>query len=68
MNVQSGIKDGLIEMEGKPQEVHLQYLNYMNEERISQQEKERIRQQKKEADDRKKQQEEEERRKERRRN
>ena len=45
------IKDGLIEMEGKPQEVHLQYLNYMNEERISQQEKERIRQQKKEADD-----------------
>lgn len=47
------IKDGLIEMEGKPQEVHLQYLNYMNEERISQQEKERIRQQKKEADDRK---------------
>ena len=57
------IKDGLIEMEGKPQEVHLQYLNYMNEERISQQEKERIRQQKKEADDRKKQQEEEERRK-----
>ena len=34
------IKDGLIEMEGKPQEVHLQYLNYMNEERISQQEKE----------------------------
>ncbi|MDD5830637.1 MAG: ABC transporter ATP-binding protein, partial [Lachnospira sp.] len=57
------IKDGLIEMEGKPQEVHLQYLNYMNEERISQQEKERIRQQKKEADERKKQQEEEERRK-----
>ena len=29
------IKDGLIEMEGKPQEVHLQYLNYMNEESLT---------------------------------
>ena len=40
------IKDGLIEMEGKPQEVHLQYLNYMNTQRIDQQEKERLRLQK----------------------
>lgn len=33
-------------MEGKPKEVHLEYLDYMNTQRIDQQEKERLRLQK----------------------
>lgn len=39
------IKDGHIEMEGMPKDVHLEYLNYMSEERMDQQEKEQIRSQ-----------------------
>ena len=37
------IKDGVIEMEGEPKEVHLHYLDYMNKERMDQAEKDRIR-------------------------
>lgn len=37
------IRDGHIEMEGKPKDVHLQYLDYMNQERMEQAEKDRIR-------------------------
>ena len=39
------IKNGQIAMEGKPKDVHLEYLNFMNQERIDQQEKERLKQQ-----------------------
>lgn len=35
------IKDGHIEKEGVPKDVHMEYLNYMNEERIDQLERER---------------------------
>ena len=42
------IKKGHIEMEGIPKDVHMEYLNYMNNERIDQQEKERVRLQQKE--------------------
>ena len=37
------IKDGVIEMEGEPKDVHLHYLDYMNKERMDQAEKDRIR-------------------------
>ena len=40
------ICEGKIAMEGKPKEVHLEYLDYMNTQRIDQQEKERLRLQK----------------------
>lgn len=36
------IKEGDIAMEGTPKNVHVEYLNYMNEERIEQLEKERM--------------------------
>ena len=42
----SWICEGKIAMEGKPKEVHLEYLDYMNTQRIDQQEKERLRLQK----------------------
>ena len=38
------IKDGEIELDGYPKDVHLEYLDYMNGERMDQVEKERIRQ------------------------
>lgn len=37
------IRDGHIAMEGKPKEVHLEYLDYMNTQRIDQLERERLR-------------------------
>lgn len=37
------IKDGKIQMEGTPKNVHLEYLEYMNQERMDEAEKERIR-------------------------
>lgn len=37
------IRDGQIEMEGIPKDVHLEYLDYMNRERMEQAEKDRIR-------------------------
>lgn len=37
------ICEGKIALEGKPKEVHLEYLDYMNNQRIDQQEKERLR-------------------------
>ena len=40
------ICEGKIAMEGRPKEVHLEYLDYMNTQRIDQQEKERLRLQK----------------------
>ena len=43
------IKDGVIEMEGEPKEVHLHYLDYMNNERMDQAEKDRIREETKAA-------------------
>ena len=53
------IKEGHIEMEGVPKDVHLEYLNYMNNERIEQQEKERVRAQQKEMEERREQEERE---------
>lgn len=38
------IKNGLIEAEGTPKDVHLKYLDYMNQERMEQAEKEQLRQ------------------------
>jgi ABC-2 type transport system ATP-binding protein len=46
------IKDGHIEMEGTPKDVHLEYLDYMNHERMDQAEKERIREETKAAKER----------------
>lgn len=46
------IKDGHIELEGKPKDVHLQYLDYMNQERMEQAEKDRIREETKAAKER----------------
>ena len=43
------IKDGVIEMEGEPKDVHLHYLDYMNKERMDQAEKDRIREETKAA-------------------
>ena len=37
------IKNGLIEAEGTPKDVHLKYLDYMNQERLSKDEQERAR-------------------------
>ena len=37
------IKNGLIEAEGTPKDVHLRYLDYMNQERLSKDEQERAR-------------------------
>lgn len=39
------IKDGHIEKEGDPKSVHLEYLDYMNNERMDEEEKARVRQQ-----------------------
>ena len=60
------IKDGNIEMEGNPKDVHMEYLNYMNQERIDQLERERTKAQLQEMQDRERQKEMEERRKKRR--
>lgn len=57
------IRDGKIQMEGEPRKVHLEYLEYMNQERIDEAERERVRQETKAAQERKKAREEEERRK-----
>ena len=46
------IRDGHIEMEGRPKDVHLQYLDYMNQERMDQAEKDRIREETKAAKER----------------
>ena len=53
------IKNGHIEMEGKPKDVHLQYLDYMNQERMEQAEREQIRQAKLERERMEKEKEEE---------
>ena len=53
------IKDGLIEAEGTPKDVHLKYLDYMNQERMEQAEKEQIRQAKLEREQMEKKKEEE---------
>lgn len=53
------IKNGHIEMEGKPKDVHLQYLDYMNQERMEQAEREQIRQAKIERERMEKEKEEE---------
>lgn len=37
------IRDGQIQLEGRPKDVHLEYLDYMNTERLEQAEKDRIR-------------------------
>ncbi|MGN0320037.1 MAG: ABC transporter ATP-binding protein [Lachnospira sp.] len=58
------IKDGLIESEGTPKDVHLKYLDYMNQERMEQAEKEQLRQAKIEREQMEKQREEERKRKE----
>lgn len=47
------IRDGKIVMEGPPKNVHLEYLDYMNHERMDQAEKERVRQEAKAAQERK---------------
>lgn len=49
------IKEGHIELQGVPKDVHLEYLDYMNHERMDQAEKERVHAQQREAEDRKKQ-------------
>ena len=46
------IRDGHIEMEGRPKDVHLQYLDYMNQERMDQAEKDRIREETRAAKER----------------
>lgn len=46
------IREGHIQLEGHPKDVHLEYLDYMNTERMEQAEKERIRQLKAEAEER----------------
>jgi ABC-2 type transport system ATP-binding protein len=46
------IKDGHIELEGAPKDVHLEYLDYMNHERMDQAEKDRIREETKAAKER----------------
>ena len=53
------IKDGVIECEGNPKDVHLKYLDYMNQERMEQAEKEQIRQAKIEREMMEKKKEEE---------
>ena len=53
------IKNGLIEAEGTPKDVHLKYLDYMNQERMEQAEKEQIRQAKLEREQMEKKREEE---------
>ena len=53
------IKDGVIEAEGNPKDVHLKYLDYMNQERMEQAEKEQIRQAKLEREMMEKKKEEE---------
>lgn len=53
------IKDGVIECEGNPKDVHLKYLDYMNQERMEQAEKEQIRQAKLEREMMEKKKEEE---------
>ena len=53
------IKDGLIEAEGTPKDVHLKYLDYMNQERMEQAEKEQMRQAKLEREQMEKKKEEE---------
>ena len=58
------IKNGLIEAEGNPKDVHLKYLDYMNQERMEQAEKEQLRQAKIEREQMEKQREEERARKE----
>ena len=52
-------KDGLIEAEGTPKDVHLKYLDYMNQERMEQAEKEQMRQAKLEREQMEKKKEEE---------
>lgn len=46
------IRDGHLELEGHPKDVHLEYLDYMNHERMDQVEKERIREETKAAKER----------------
>ncbi|SDM38006.1 ABC transporter ATP-binding protein [Lachnospira pectinoschiza] len=46
------IKNGKIAAEGIPKNVHMEYLDYMNEERIEQEEKERVRLQRQEMKER----------------
>ena len=46
------IKEGHIEMDGTPKDVHLEYLDYMNKERMDQAEKDRIREETKAAKER----------------
>ncbi len=53
------IKQGHIEMEGNPKDVHMEYLNYMNEERIDRLERERTDNQIREMQERKAREEEE---------
>ena len=53
------IKNGLIEAEGTPKDVHLKYLDYMNQERMEQAEKEQLRQAKLEREQMEKKKEEE---------
>ena len=55
------IKKGHIEMEGNPKDVHMEYLNYMNEERIDRLERERIENQIREMQERKEKEEQEKR-------
>lgn len=43
------IKEGKIQKEGDPKSVHLEYLDYMNNERVDSEERERIRQQRLES-------------------
>ena len=52
------IKNGLIEAEGTPKDVHLKYLDYMNQERMEQAEKEQLRQAKLEREQMEKKKEE----------
>lgn len=59
------IKDGHIELEGVPKDVHMEYLNYMNQERIDQLERERTRMQQRELKERIEREKEDEERKER---
>ncbi len=46
------IRDGHIELEGSPKDVHLEYLDYMNKERMDQAEKDRIREETRAAKER----------------
>ena len=53
------IKEGHIQMEGNPKDVHMEYLNYMNQERIDRLERERTENQIREMQERKAREEEE---------